>query len=193
MKKTVLLPLLAAAALAAPGSALAWWGHGGRHALLVARLSGTGTSLGDATASTTGTILAGTPVDTGTYGASFSTAWSGATSKTFDNGAKATCAPSNATVVLHANGSPTDTVTGSLSGKACTFTKADGTVVRAYVGAGKATGAGSLAATNGYERALFVERADGSVKAFVSLRATPRVETKAKRVHDETDHDWRWR
>lgn len=185
MKKTLLIPLLAAAALAAPASALGWWGHH-PHAVLAARLSGTGTSLGGATATSTGTILAGS-LGTGTYGASFSTTWSGAKTRTFENGASVACAPSNATVVLHANGSATDTATGSLTGRACTFTKADGTVVRAYMGSGSVTGAGSLAKTSGVERALFVEHADGTVKGYVVV-GTPPVETKAKRLH-AGDHD----
>lgn len=187
MKKTLLIPLLAAAALAAPASALGWWGHHGHHAVLAARLAGTGTSLGGATATSTGTILAGSQIGTGAYGASFSTTWSGAKTRTLENGATIACAPSNATVVLHANGSATDTATGSLTGRACTLTKADGTVVRVYMGSGSVTGAGSLAKTNGVERALFVEHADGTVRGYVVV-GTPPVETKAKRLH-AGDHD----
>jgi hypothetical protein len=165
--RRVIIPLVAAAALAAPGSALAWFGHH-HHVALFARLSGTGTSLGGATASTTGTIVAGSPLASGTYGASFSTTWSGATTKTLDNGATLTCAPSNATVVLHDSAAAANTVTGSLSGKTCTFTKSDGTVVHAYFGHGSATGTGSLANLSGLrEKAFFMERSDGTVKAVV--------------------------
>lgn len=163
--KTALITLLAAAALAAPGSALAWFGH--HHAALFAKLSGTGTSLGDATATATGSVEFSSKLSGGsTFGASFSTNWSQATTKTTDFGTL-TCAPSNATVVLHDANSSSDTLTGSLSGRACTFTKTDGTVFRGFVGRGTASGAGTLGGLSGVgEKAFFLEKPDGTVKGM---------------------------
>jgi hypothetical protein len=171
MKKT-LIALLATAALAAPTAALAHDGHGSqwRHhdRGLFAKLTGTGTSFGGNTATASGTIAMGTLFDHGTFTASLATTWSSATTKTSDRGTVSrgtvSCAPATATLSV-VGVAAADTVAGTLTGKTCAFTKADGTVVRAFFGRGTANAAGSLATLNGNAARLFlVQKADGTVK-----------------------------
>ena len=196
--RKLLVPLLGAAALAFPAGALAWGGHHHHHGfrlaafergekrgfhhgnLLFARLSGSGGSLTGATASATGSIMRGSPIGTGTFGASFSTNWSAATTKTFDN-ATLTCAPTNATVVLHDGTNAANTATGSLTGKTCTWKKSNGTTFTGFFGRGALTGTGTLAGLSGTEKAFFKQDAGGNVTGFVVGRA-------AEAKHDD-DND----
>jgi hypothetical protein len=172
MKKT-LICLIVGAALVLPTSAFAHdgWKHGHHHGnhffamshhhnTLFAKLSGTGTSFSGSTATASGTISKGSLLSTGTFNASLTTNWSAATSKTFDKGTLS-CAPSTASVSV---ASGTDTVSSSLTGKTCSFTKTDGTVIRAFFGHGTADGAGTLASLDGNMSKLWlVQKADGSV------------------------------
>jgi hypothetical protein len=186
MKKTLLLCALVALAL--PATALAHGGRHGRHgnrafahltrdvkhaaairttAALASRLSGTGSSFGSATASSTGTIAAGTLAG-GTYSASIGTDWSKATAKTFGNGT-VSCAPATATLTL---ASSTNSASTSLTGKTCSWTS-NGKTGYAFIGTGAAAGSGTLASLSGTERVLLREDPAGTVRgnAFVGLAA----------------------
>ncbi|HKT07538.1 MAG TPA: hypothetical protein VJR24_06565 [Gemmatimonadaceae bacterium] len=130
--KKLLLPLVAAAALAVPASAFAWGGghdhhggvrFGGFNALT--KLSGTGTSFGASSATASG---AG-------FTASLSTTWSSATSKTFsdndgdrdDGTMTVSCAPSTATITLSGKAAV------SYTGRTCSWTR-NGTTKFAFMG-----------------------------------------------------------
>lgn len=138
--KKFLLPLVGAAALAAPTSALAWGTHhhhfgfrfaffarigdrdGDHDNALFAKLSGTGSSFADSSATATGSIVAGNDHPNGHFNVSISTNWSQAQSKTFteEDGDTVTisCAPATASSTL-SNGS---TSTANLTGKTCSKT-----------------------------------------------------------------------
>jgi hypothetical protein len=165
--KRILLTLIATAALAAPTAAFAhggWRHHHHGHGLY-AKLTGTGTSFSGNTATASGTIAKGTLLDSGTFNASLTMTWSSATTKTFARGTLS-CAP--ATASLNVAGTTGNTVASTLTGKTCSFTKTDGTVVRAFFGKGTADGAGSLAGLDGTRAKLWlVQKADGSVKGAV--------------------------
>lgn len=166
--KKILITIIATAALAAPTAALAHdgWHHSRHHGHgLYAKLTGTGTSFSGTTASASGTIAKGTLLGSGTFSASLTTTWSSATTKTFDKGTLA-CAPASAT--LNVAGTTGNSVSSSLTGKTCSFTKTDGTVIRAFFGKGTADGAGTLAALDGKRAKLWLlQKADGSVKGAV--------------------------
>ena len=118
MKKTLLTPLLAAAALAVPAAASAHdgWHHWHyHHHALYATLSGTGTI-----ASASGTI-ANSPLGNGTFTSSVTTTGAAVT-HTGDRGTL-TCAPATGTVTLTGS----STVSATLVGKECTWTKAGAT------------------------------------------------------------------
>lgn len=138
--KKFLLPLVAAAALAGPTAVLACDGthHSGVRAAFFtlrsgdrggdfndhfAKLSGTGSSFGDAGSTATGSIVAGNDHQNGHFSVSISTNWSQAQSKTFteEDGDTVTisCAPATASSTL-SNGS---TSTASLTGKTCSKTE----------------------------------------------------------------------
>ena len=97
------------------------------HSGLFAKLSGTGTSFGAATATASGSIVGGNDHPNGHFSISLSTNWSSATTKTFtDNDGDAddgtitiSCAPATATSTL-SNGS---TSTANLTGKTCSKTR----------------------------------------------------------------------
>lgn len=139
--KRLLLPLIAAAALAIPASALAWDGHhsgDGDHHGAFAKLSGTGTAFAGATASATGPVVAGNDHPNEHFTASISTNWSAAQTHTFtDNDGDAddgtitvSCAPATATLAL-SNGL---TTTSSLTGKTCTKTRNGSAATAAFFG-----------------------------------------------------------
>jgi hypothetical protein len=161
--------LIAVAALAVPTAALAH--DGGKHGKLFrhhhshglfAKLSGTGSSFSGANATATGSVSKGSLLSSGTFSASLNTNWGSATSKTFSKGTLA-CAPSSATLTIAA--STGNAVTSNLTGKACSFTKSDGSVVRAFFGKGSSDGAGTLAGLDGTRAKLWlVQKADGTVK-----------------------------
>ena len=119
--KKLLLPLVAAAALALPASAFAWGGghdtHGDFHVGLagIAKLSGTGTSFGGNTATATGTG----------FTASLSTTWSSATSKTFSD-TVVSCAPSTASITVSGNAA-------SYTGRTCSWAH-NGTTKYVFMG-----------------------------------------------------------
>lgn len=172
--KKILITLIATAALAAPTAALA---NGGRHDHhghgLYAKLTGTGTSFSANTATASGTIAKGTLLDSGTFNASLATTWSSATTKTFEKGTLS-CAP--ATASLNVAGTTGNTVASSMTGKTCSFTKSDGTVVRSFFGRGTADGAGTLAGLDGTRARLWlVQKADGSVQGAVWAGARENV------------------
>ena len=163
MKKT-LITLIAIAALAAPTAAFAHgdWHH---HHGMYAKLAGTGTSFSGATATASGSIVRGTLLDSGTFTAGLTTTWSSATTKQFDQGTLS-CAP--ATASLTVAGTTGNSVASTLTGKTCSFTKTDGTVVRVFFGKGTADGSGTMAGLDGSRAKLWLlQKADGSVKGAV--------------------------
>jgi hypothetical protein len=158
--KKLLITLIATAALTAPTAAYAHFGHG-----LYAKLAGTGTSFSGTTATASGTIVKGTLLDSGTFSVSLMTTWSSSTTKTFDKGTLS-CAPASAS--LNVAGTTGNTLASSLTGRTCSFTKTDGTVVRAFFGHGTADGAGTLAGLDGNRAKLWLfQKADGTVKGAV--------------------------
>jgi hypothetical protein len=134
--KRLLLPVLAAAALAIPASALAWGGD--HHHGMFAKLSGTGTAFSGGTATATGSIVAGNDHPNGHFSVSISTNWSAARTHTFtdndgdsdDGTITVSCAPSTATLTL-SNGT---TTTSSLTGKTCTKTRNGTLTVAGFFG-----------------------------------------------------------
>ena len=162
--RTLVIPLLASAAFVVPAGALA---HDGlHHHSMLARLSGTGSTFGAATASASGSIQRSEKLGAGTFSASFSTDWTKATTHTGDRGT-VSCAPSTATLTL-TGATTSNTVSSSLTGKACTWTPKTGDAVSAFFGRGTATGAGALATLTGKAaKAFFVRKADGTVKGAV--------------------------
>jgi hypothetical protein len=157
-------PLLAAAALVVPAGALAH--DGWHHHSVLAKVSGTGSTFGAATASASGSIARSDKLGTGTFSVSLSTDWTKAMSHTGDRGT-VSCAPSTATLTL-TGATTTNIVTSSLTGKACTWTPKTGNAVSAFFGRGTATGAGALATLTGKTaRAFLVRKADGTVKGAV--------------------------
>jgi len=151
--KQLLLPLVAAAALATPTSALAWGGgHHHHHSGVFARLSvdvhagdagtfeglsGTGTSFGSTSATATGSLVKSTDHPNGHFSATLSTTWSSAQSKTFtdndgdndDGTVTVSCAPATASVTLSNGTSSTATYTG----KTCSKTR-NGTTKYVFFG-----------------------------------------------------------
>jgi len=169
---------VAAAALAIPAGALAHDGHGhhqrfgGHHHAQLAKLSGAGTSFGGATATASGTVVGADALSTGTFNAGLSTNWSAATTKTSDHGTLS-CAPATATLSV-VGATTTNTLSSSLTGKTCAFTKSDGTVVRAFFGNGTVTATGTLASLTGQTgKAFLFQKADGTVSgaAFAGMQS----------------------
>jgi hypothetical protein len=148
--KKLIFSLLAAAALATP--AAAWAHHGWHHHHALAKLSGTGTSFGAATATASGSIVGGS-LSSGTFAASISTDWSKAVDHMTDRGTLS-CAPASATLTLNA----ASTTQSALTGKTCAFTRTSGSVVRAFFGRNTTT------------KAFLGEKADGTVKGAVFAR-----------------------
>lgn len=179
--KMLLLPLLAAAALAAPAVGSANHGHHGdrgnalfrvhRHAIL-AKLSGTGTSFASAAATASGSIARSDKLGAGTFAASIATDSSKATTRTRGHGTL-TCAPATATLTLTGTNTA-DTTHATLTGRTCTWTPTGGSAVSAFFGRGAVTGTGALASVTGNEKAFLFEKADGTVKGavFVGLNQT---------------------
>jgi hypothetical protein len=170
--KKLLLALLATAALAAP-AALADHGHNGHgpglfgfhRNVLLAKVSGTGTSFAGATATASGSISRGDKLGTGTFTASITNDATKATTRTGGRGALK-CMPATATVKLTGTNAA-DTTSATLSGKTCTWTPASGSAVSAFFGRGSVTGTGALASVTGNERAFFVQKSDGTVSGVV--------------------------
>ena len=155
MKK--LIPsLLATVALATPASAWAHhgWHHHHHHAL--AKLSGTGTSFGAATATASGNIVGGS-LKSGTFAATVSTDWAKAVNHSTDRGSLS-CAPATATLTLNA----TATAQSSLTGKTCTWTPTTGSVVRAFFGRSATV------------KVLLMQKSDGTVKGAAFARTGER-------------------
>lgn len=180
-----------AIALAIPASALAHDGNGHHHGwshhhgAQLAKLAGTGTSFGGAAATASGTVTGVDALATGTFAATLTTNWSASETKTFDKGALS-CAPATATLVV-TGATTTNTVSSSLTGKTCAFTKTDGTIVRAFFGKGTATGAGALATLNGANgKAFLFQKADGTVTGslFAGRHEGEGFRTFAVREHD---------
>jgi len=162
--RKLLFPLLAAAALVVPAGALAH--DGWHHHSVLARVSGTGSTFGAATASASGSIARSDKLGTGTFSVSLSTDWTKAMSHAGDRGT-VSCAPSTATLTLTGL-TTTNIVTSSLTGRACTWTPKTGNAVSAFFGRGTATGAGALATLTGKTaKAFLVRKADGTVKGAV--------------------------
>ena len=188
--RTLMTICVAAAALAIPAGALAHDGHGGHHHFghhaSLAKLSGTGTSFGGATATATGTVVGADALSTGTFSATLSTNWTAATSKTSDRGTLS-CAPATATLSV-VGATTTNTLSSSaLAGKTCAWTKSDGSTVRAFFGKGTVTAAGTLAALNGQTgKAFLFQKADGTVKGgvFAGMHTDSRLSLFAVREHD---------
>jgi hypothetical protein len=195
------MTLFAAAALALPTAAFAHNGHGGHHhnfghhhgaalfmnfsqhhgAALFTKLSGTGTSFALSSSTASGTF-AGDPLATGTFAANLSSDWTKSETKTTDHGTLV-CAPATATVTLTDGASSANTAAGTLTGKTCDFTKADGTIFRGFFGHGSVTGTGTLAGLTGTERAFMSQQADGTVKGAVFAGSNdPRSMDNAKNM-----------
>jgi hypothetical protein len=151
MKRTLFTSLVAAAALTVPAAASAHdgWHHHHHHHFraLYASLSGTGTL-----ASSHGTI-ASNALGTGTFTSSVTTTGAAVT-RTGDRGTLS-CAPATDTLTLVGS----STVTVTLTGKSCTWTKA-----------GATTAAGSMfwgRSSDGTTKAFVVAKSDGTVKGAV--------------------------
>lgn len=134
--KKLLIPLVAAAALAVPASALAWGGGHDHHGLFRAgfmggtKLAGTGTSFGSTSATITGPNFSGT----------LATTWSSATSKTFTS-TTLSCAPATASITVGSAAAV------SYTGKTCSFTR-NGTTKYGFLGKAS-TGARALLGQSG--------------------------------------------
>jgi hypothetical protein len=171
--KTLMTICATAIALAIPAGALAHDGKGAgqlhvRHIghMQLAKLTGTGTSFGGASATATGNVTAADAAATGTFAATVTTNWSASTTKTFDKGALS-CAPATATLTVTGTVT-TNTLSSSLTGKTCAWTKTDGTTVRMFFGNGTATGAGTFASITGNTgKAYLFQKADGTVSGSV--------------------------
>lgn len=165
MRELLITIAIGAAAIALPAAAsasLPVHGH-----VLFAKLSGTNATTFAASSSTvSGSVVAGDPLERGTFSASLSTNWAAATTKTSDRGTLS-CAPATLTLTLTAATSAANTETSTLAGRTCTFTRRDGTVFRGFFGRGIATGAGTLSGLTGMERAFFTQKNDGSVRGMV--------------------------
>jgi hypothetical protein len=182
--RTLMTICVAVAALAIPAGALAHDGHHHHHGSL-AKLSGTGTTFGGATATATGTVAGAGALSTGTFSATLSTNWSAATTRTSEHGTLS-CAPATATLSV-VGAAAANTLSSSLTGKTCAWTKSDGSTVRAFFGNGTATAAGALAALNGKTgKAFLFQKADGTVKGgvFAGRHDDRRLSTFAVREHD---------
>jgi hypothetical protein len=156
------------AAASASATSLPVHGH-----VLFAKLAGTNATTFAATSSTvSGSVVAGDPLERGTFSASLSTNWAAATTKTTDRGTLS-CAPATLTLTLTAATSAANTETSTLAGRTCTFTRRDGTVFRGFFGRGTATGAGTLSGLTGMERAFLTQRNDGSVRGMVFAGFSP--------------------
>src|SRR2546421_4057031 len=164
--KRLLVPLLAAAALAVPAAASAHFGFGG-----FAKLSGAGSTFAATSATASGTAVSDR-LGTGTFSLSLSTNVAAATTHTGEHGA-ITCAPSTGTLTL-TGATTANHASVAVTGRECTFTKAGGTIVmRAFFGRGTVTGAGTLASLTGKTaKALVVQKgSDNSVRGFVHVRS----------------------
>jgi hypothetical protein len=189
--KTLMTICATAIALAIPASALAHDGdgHGVKHfrghSGLV-RLAGTGTSFGSNAATASGTVTGKDPLATGTFAATVSTNWAASQTKTFDQGALS-CAPATATLTVTGT-TATNTLSSSLTGKTCAFTKTDGTIVRSFFGSGTITGAGTLAPLTGKTgKAFLFQKADGTTVSgavFGGRHEGEGFKTFAAREHD---------
>src|SRR5665213_2281162 len=192
--KTLMTICAAAIALAIPAGALAHNGNGDKgqnankvqhlnmghhfgwshHHSALAALTGTGTSFGGATATASGTVKGSDALATGTFAATVNTNWAASTTKTFGKGAL-TCAAA------------TDTLSSSLTGQTCAFTKLDGTIVRTFFGKGTSTGAGALASLTGNTgKAFLFQKADGTISgaAFAGMHAVQGLQTFSVREHN---------
>jgi hypothetical protein len=178
--RTLMTICATAIALAIPAGALAHDGHGQHHhfgwshhhSAQLAKLTGTGTSFAGGTATASGTVAGADALSTGTFSATLSTNWSASTTKTSDRGSLS-CAPATATLSV-VGAAITNTVSSSLTGKTCAFTKTDNTVVRMFFGKGTVTAAGTLAALNGSTgKAFLFQKADGTVggAAFAGMQS----------------------
>jgi hypothetical protein len=190
--RKLLLPLLAAAALAAPVAAMAHGSWFGRHHALLARLSGTGTSFAGASATASGTAVGDPNVGTGTFAATITNDTAHAVTRTGDRGTL-TCAPATATLTV-TGATTTNAAKATLTGRTCTWTPTSGSAIGAFFGRGSATGAGTLASLTGQtEKAFIVRKADGTVHGAVFAGTAQRMfaEEFAVREHDaasETGH-----
>jgi hypothetical protein len=168
--RKLFIAILATAALAAPTAASAHHRHGfHHHHAVLAKLTGTGTSFGGTTATASGTLAGKSDkLASGTFAVSLTNDATKATTKTFDRGTL-TCMPATAALSLKDSASAANTVTATLTGKTCSWTKTGSTdTVRAFFGRGTATGAGTLAGLTGKTAKTFlVQKADGSVKGAV--------------------------
>jgi hypothetical protein len=179
-------------ALAIPASALAHDGHGKHHHFgwhhhhaALAKLTGTGTSFGGATATASG-VAKGDALGTGTFSATLSTNWSAATTKTSDHGTLS-CAPSTATLSLVGATAANTLSSSALTGKTCAWTKSGGTTVRMFFGKGTVAAAGTLASLNGLSgKAFLLQKADGTVTggAFAGKRTDEGLKVFSVRQHD---------
>jgi hypothetical protein len=146
--RKIIVPLVAAAALAAPTSAFAHsgghhhFGDGDHHGAIAGfeKLSGTGSSFASTSATATGSLVNSVTHPNGHFSATLSTTWSSAQTKTFGgkndddgdddnnhtNGTafSISCAPATASITL-ANGTST---TATYTGKMCSWTRNGATV-----------------------------------------------------------------
>lgn len=191
MNRKLLLPLLAAAALALPAAAAA---HGGRHhtgwhahRVLFARLTGTGTDFTAATAATASGTISSARLGNGTFAATISTSWASARTWTGDRGTLS-CAPATATLTL-TGATASNTTVANLTGRTCRWTPSGSTTVGGAMFMGKdgsVTGTGSAAALTGSPEKAFLWERSGAVKGAVFAAAS--VVTPMFRTFAETQH-----
>jgi hypothetical protein len=147
--KRLLIAIIAAGALAVPATASAWFGHHGQgDRMLLAAVSGTGTSFASGSATASGSVARGMTFANGTFSLTLSTTWSSAKtfSRTRDNKSfSVSCAPATATFTLTA-GSTTKTL--SLTGRTCSLTL-NGTTRYGFMGRDSTNHAGAFLRENG--------------------------------------------
>lgn len=194
--RTLITICATAVALAIPAGALANDGNGGmgqhhhfgwshHHSAQLAKLTGTGTSFAGSSATASGAVAGVDALSTGTFSASLSTNWAASTTKTSDRGALS-CAPATATLSI-VGATTTNTLSSSLTGKTCTWTKTDGTAVSMFFGHGTVVGAGALVSLNdAMGKAFLFEKADGTVtgSAFAGKHNSDNLSFFAARQHN---------
>jgi hypothetical protein len=193
--KQLLTSLIAVTALVVPATASAHDGDGWHRRALLASVSGTGASFANPSAAVSGSIARSEKLGTGTFAATVTTDWTKATTRTGMHGTLS-CAPSTATLTL-TGVTASNTLSSTLTGKACKWTPTGGTTTSAFFGRGTATGAGALASLTGKtEKAWLIQRADGSVKGAVfagsrhqrSLSLFAVGERRARHAAGDCDH-----
>lgn len=190
MNRKLVLPLLAAAALALPAAAAA---HGGWHhrfhvhRALLARLTGTGTDFTAATAATASGTISSDRLGNGVFSATISTSWTSARTWTGERGTLS-CAPATATLTL-TGATAANTTVANLTGRTCRWTPSGSTTAAGAMFIGRdasVTGTGSAAGLTGSPEKAFLWERNGTVKGAAFAAAS--VVTPMFRTFAETEH-----